>query len=257
MFVQLSKSTQEDLIREAVEKAGSYRKLSKILKIPRSSLDGYKKSESIPQERFLKIINFVEKDSEKLNPKILEKNWKQKIGGINCVKSKKAKGTFNKDLKKAQRLGTKKIKEWHKNMKLFEPRKYHLMQYDKFKKIGGYKYKTKKGEQVRNIFEKKVADILYKLGINYEYEPLIKSQGKYFFPDFLINKKIILECTAWKGETKAYKLKEKIEYLKNEYKVFVVIPKNLYSYYKILDDYLLKGIEEFVPVAQTFLIHKK
>jgi len=135
-------------------------------------------------------------------------------------------------------------------MKENSPEEYYLLQYSKFKKIGGYKYKTKRGEKVRNNFEKQVADILDKL--KYEYEPLIKIGKRYFFPDFLINKKIIIECTEWKGEIKAHKLKKKLKYLKKEYKVFVVIPKDLYRYYKILNKDLIKGLDKFVPVAQTF-----
>lgn len=257
MYVKLSGNLKEDLIREAVEKAGAYRTLSQILNIPLSSLDGYKKSETIPQDRLIKILNFLGKNIKELNIKLLEKNWKQKIGGRNCVKAKKAKGTFKRDLKKAQKSGAKKIKEWHTMMKLTKPREYYLLQYAKFKKIGGYKYTTNKGEKVRNLLEKQVADILHKLKINYEYEPLINIKEKHFFPDFLINKKIILECTAWRGETKAYKLKEKITHLKKKYKIYVIIPKNLYTYYKILDDYLIIGIEDLVPIAQTFLICKK
>jgi len=257
MYVKLLKNSQEDIIKEAVEKAGSFRKLSKILKISRSSLDRYKTSESIPEDRFLQILEFIGKDTKGLVIDKLEKNWKQKIGGINCVKTKKRNGTFKRDLQIAQKRGTEGIKKWHKKMKLKHPKEYYLIQYEKFKKIGGYKFKTKKGEKVRNAFEKEVADTLYDLNINYEYEPLINIKEKHFFPDFLINKKIILECTAWKGETKAYKLKEKIEILKDKYKTFVIVPKTLYSYYKILDKCLIKGIEEFVPIAQTFLICKK
>ena len=58
-------------------------------------------------------------------------------------------------------------------------------------------------------------------------------------------------------ETKAYKLKEKIKDLKKNYKIYIIIPKNLYSYYKILNSYLIKGTEDFVRVAQTFPICKK
>ena len=202
MYSKLSQPIQESLIKDAIKKAGSYRKLSKILKIPKSSLNEYKKSQSIPQDRLMRLISFLKKDPSKLNIKKLDKNWKQKIGGINCVKAKKKKRTFKKDLQKAQEKGIKKIKEWHTIMKLTKPQKYYLMQYEKFKKIGGYKYKTNKGERVRNIFEKEVVDILYDLGINYEYEPLIKSDKKYFFPDFVINKNIIIECTAWKEKQK-------------------------------------------------------
>ena len=96
-------------------------------------------------------------------------------------------------------------------MKMENPKKYYMMQYEKFKRIGGYKYRTNNGEKVRNELEKEVANLLKKNKIEYEYEPLIKSDNKYFFPDFLINNKIILECTAWRGEAKAYKLKELLQ----------------------------------------------
>ena len=132
-----------------------------------------------------------------------------------------------------------------------------MVQYSRFKKVGGYKYQTNRGEKVRNLFEKKIADILNMLKLNYEYEPLVNIGNKYFFPDFVIDKKIVIECTAWKGHQKAYKLREKINVLKEKYKVFVVIPKNLYSYYEILNSYLILGLEDFVPVAQTFVQKNK
>ena len=94
---------------------------------------------------------------------------------------------------------------------------------------------------------------MFKLKLNYEYEPLVKSEDKYFFPDFLIDDKIIIECTMWRGEVKAYKLKDKIKILEKRYKVFVIIPKDLYSYYRILDNHLILGLDEFASVAQTFL----
>ena len=95
-----------------------------------------------------------------------------------------------------------------------------------------------------------MADTLNKLGLNYKYEVLIKSEGRWFFPDFMIGEKIIIECTAWEGETKAYQLMEKIEYFKKRYKVFVVIPKHLYRKYKILDKHLILGLDELARVAQ-------
>ncbi|GBE19559.1 MAG TPA: hypothetical protein ENG87_02345 [Candidatus Pacearchaeota archaeon] len=250
MYIRLK--DQRGIINQAVQRAGSYRKLSKILKIPLSSICGYWNGSVMPKSRFDKVINFLGINQKNLSIEELPKNWKQVLGGKNCVKSKRKKGTFETQLKRAQKNGALKLKEWHKIMKENNPKKYHLIQYSRFRKIGGYKYKTKKGEKVRNIFEKQVADILNKCEVKYEYEPLINIERRYFFPDFLINKKIIIECTMWKGETKAYKLKEKIDILKKKYKIFVVIPKGLYSYYKILDKYLIKGLDEFVPVAQTF-----
>ena len=76
---------------------------------------------------------------------------------------KKENGTFTKQLKKAQKSGIEKIKEWHKKMKRENPKEYHLIQYEKFKKIYGYKFTTVKGEKVRNKFEKDVADKLTEL----------------------------------------------------------------------------------------------
>jgi len=138
-------------------------------------------------------------------------------------------------------------------MKKNNPEKYYNIQYSRFKKVGrGYHSTTKRGEKVRNIFEKQTADVLFNLGIDYDYEPLVHSGKRYFFPDFLIGNNIIVECTMWKGENNAYKLKEKIEALKNKYKIYVVIPKALYSYYKILNNHLVLGLDEFVPIAQTF-----
>ncbi len=255
MYVRLR--DQKEIINQAIQRAGSYRKLSKRLKIPLSSICDYWSGSTIPKSRFDKIINFLGINQKNLIVEKLPKNWKQVLGGKNCVKKKIKKGTFEKDLKKAQKKGALKLKEWHKTMKEKKPEEYYLIQYSRFKKIGGYKYQTKKGEKVRNSFEKQVADMLENYGIEYEYEPLINIGKKYFFPDFLINKKIIIECTMWKGESKAYKLREKINILKKKYKIFVIIPKGLYSYYKILDKHLIKGLDEFVPVAQTFLSLKR
>ena len=54
----------------------------------------------------------------------------------------------------------------------------------------------------------------------------------------------------WKGSDKAIKLKEKIKHLKKKYKVYVVIPKPLNKYYQIINNHLVLGLDEFVPVAQ-------
>lgn len=255
MYVKLK--NQKDLLQEAIDRCGSYRKLAKKLQIPGSSLLEYKNEKVIPFGRFEKISKFLGlKDIEKLIKEKLEDNFKQIIGGKKCVLAKKKKGTFERDMKRIQKIQSEKLKKWHKMMKKEKPEEYYKIQYSRFKKIAGYKYKTKRGEKVRNLFEKQVADILYSLGFNYKYEPLVKSKGKYFFPDFLINKNIIIECTAWRGEAKAYKIKDKIKYLKDNFKIFVVIPKHLYRYYKILDYHLVVGLDALAPVAQTFLSAK-
>jgi len=184
---------------------------------------------------------------------ILESNWRQKLGGLGCVELKKKRGTFGNEMKKWQRHQSNKLKEWHKDMKANKPEEYYKIQYFRFKKIGNYKFETNRGEKVRNLLEKEIADILFRREISYEYEPLVNSGKNYFFPNFLINKKIIVEFIMWRGYQKAYKLRDKIRLLKNKYKIYVVIPKKLHGYYKLLHNHLILGLDEFVPVAQTFL----
>jgi len=243
----LEKKKQEKLINRAIKKAGTYRSLSKILNIPKATIYNYK-SETIPKERFDLIVNFLKvKNPDKLIIKKLSDNWKQILGGKNSVKSKIEKGTFEKQIKEARSKNSKRLREWHKSMKRNNPKEYYLIQYSRFKKIGGYKFKTKKGELVRNIFEKQVADQLHKKRIKYKYEPLVNIGKKYFFPDFLINNKTIIECTMWKGESKAYKLKEKIKHLKKKYQVFVIVPKHLNKYYKILNSHLINELDDVSP----------
>ncbi|OIO42122.1 hypothetical protein COU56_02145 [Candidatus Pacearchaeota archaeon CG10_big_fil_rev_8_21_14_0_10_31_9] len=252
MYIELK--DQSSFIQKAIIKAGSQRKLSNIIDIPHSSIDRYLSGGFIPDKRFELISNFLEiKNSNKLIKNKFENNFRQRIGGKSCVEFKKRNGTFERDMKNIQNKQSERLKQWHSKMKRDNPKEYYSKQYSRFKKIGGYKYKSKNGEKVRNLFEKQVADILFDLRIDYEYEPLINVRDQYFFPDFLINKKIIFEVTAWEGETKAYKLKDKISYLDEKYKVYVIIPKHLYKYYKILNNHLILGLDDFASVAQTIL----
>ena len=242
---------QKDIIKNAVTKANSYRRLSKITNIPKSSLFEYANGRPINEKRLNSILSFLGLKKSNLIVEELPNNWKQIKGGKRLIEIKKEKGTFNKEMKKWQDFQAKKLKKWHRFMKTKKPNEYYNLQYSRFKKIAEYKYTTLNGEKVRNSLEKETADTLYKLGIKYQYEPLIHVGKDYFFPDFLIGKNII-ECTMWKGIEKAYKLKDKIDILKKQFKVYVLIPKGLYSYYKILNYHLILGLDEFVPVAQTF-----
>jgi len=252
MYIRIK--NQKNFIQKAINKENSYRKLASKLNLPSSSVLRYKNGEAIPYERFKIIIKFLNvKNEESLIKERLEDNFKQKLGGLKCIEAKKSKGTFEKDMKKLQDIQSEKLKKWHKFMKENKPEEYYKIQYNRFKKIGGYKYRTLRGDFVRNKLEKDSADLLFNLKLNYQYEPLVKSDDKYFFPDFLINNKIIIECTSWRGDIKAYKLRDKIKHLEKKYKVFVLIPKDLYSYYRILDNHLILGLDEFASVAQTFL----
>jgi len=254
MYLKLKKGKLKEITEKAIKRAGNIRTLDKTIQIPRSTLSAYKNEKRyIRKENLRKLERYLNiRVSSKNIEEELSHNWKQIIGGRNCVKRKKEKGTYEKQLKLCHKASSKHMKLWHKNMKKKNPIKYHLMQYEKFKKIGGYKFKTKINEKVRNKLEQDIADLLKRMKISYIYEPLIKSNNRYFFPDFIIDNKIIIECTMWRGADKAIKLKEKISHLKKNYKVYVVIPKGLNKYYQILSNNLIIGLDNFVPVAQTF-----
>ena len=253
MFLRLKRGMLKRIVEMGFKKAGNIRKLEKKIGISRSTLSDYHLENRLIIDRNLEnlkqFINIQIKDKD-----IIEKlpdNWKQIRGGKNCVRIKKEKGIYEKQMKLCHKGSSEYMKNLHKTMKNKEPKKYYLSQYEKFKKIAEYKYLTNNKEKVRNKLEKDVADILKRFNIEYEYEPYVNINGKAFFPDFLINKKVIVECTAWRGYDKAIKLKEKIRLLGKYYKVYVVIPKALYNYYKTLNHHLVLGLDEFVPLAQS------
>jgi hypothetical protein len=254
MYYLLKKEAIKDIIIKSAQKTGSIKLLSSELNIAKSMLYRYlNRKTAINEKRLNQILDYAKiKMNNKMICQTFPDNWKQTKGGKNCVKSKKKKGTYQKQLELCHKKSSEYMKKLHKEMKKTKPKEYYISQYEKFKKIGGYKYLTENNEKVRNKLEKDVADILKNSKIQYQYEPYININNKAFFPDFVINKNIIIECTAWKGYDKAIKLKKKIKILKNKYMIYVIIPKDLYNYYKILDKHLVLGLDEFVPLAQTF-----
>lgn len=259
MYFVLKKGILKSIVEKAAKKAGSMQELTRITKIAKSNLYIYKAETRPIKDKKLDILLSITEDSikEKEIKEILPDNYKQIKGGKNCVKSKKKNGTFEKQIRRARKGASKQLKKWHHDMKINHPEEYYNKQYSRFKKIAGYKFITLNGEKVRNSFERDVANILSKFKIKYEYEPLINKGDRYFFPDFLINNKIIIECTMWRGTDKAIKLAKKIEALKGKYEIYVVIPKALNKYYQIVNNHLVLGLDEFVPLAQTFRDHKR
>ncbi len=67
MYVKINKSNQEGIILNALEKAGTYRSLAKKVKIPKSSLDAYKKGRIMPENRFEVLTDYLNIDRRKIN----------------------------------------------------------------------------------------------------------------------------------------------------------------------------------------------
>ena len=252
MYLVLKRGRLREILSLAYKKAGGIYPLASITKIPKSTLSAYHtENRIINKDNFEKLIIYLNLPINKED--ILEElpsNWRQIKGGKSCVETKKKNGTYDEQLKKFRKKNPQNLRLWHKKMKKQDIEKYYLMQYSRFKKIGEYKFVTNNGEKVRNKLEKEVADILKDMNLNYKYEPLVKAGGKHFFPDFLINNKIIIECTGWRGYDKAIKLKKKIRYLKKRYKVYVVIPKTLKRYYEILNRHLILGTDNLSNIIQ-------
>jgi len=255
MFVVLKEGKLREIVAKALGKAGNIRKLEKEIKIPRSTLSAYYNEK--------RVINGVNLDKFTSYSKIryskkdvleeLPFNWRQIKGGLSSVKSKRKRGTFYRQLNLCHKSSSSYMKSWHKKMKKNNPEKYYRMQFDKFRKVGSYKYTTKKGDKVRNSLERDVANILWRNKLNYEYEPFIRVADKAFFPDFLVNGKLIIECTMWRHSDKAVKLKNKIKYLRKRYKIYIIIPKDLYRHYLLVSKYLLKGVGEFEEILKKDL----
>jgi hypothetical protein len=230
---------QEKIIKDAATKAGSERKLAKILKTVRASIYFYKhKNRPISEvvlHRLKEFLELNEIQTEQIILKKLDQNWKQKIGGQNCYSLKIKSGKFQRNLIKMKKAS----KLMHKRMKKELGKDYFLEQYRRFKMIGGYKLKTKRGELVRNDLEKRIADKLFVHQIDYQYEPCVNAGKSHYFPDFKVGN-LVIECTKWRGFDKAPKLRKKIKDFKSaKYEVFVIVPSDLKKFYKSIEPYLI------------------
>lgn len=245
MYVKLEDGAQSKLIKECIEKAGGERELESKTGVPKGSIYDYKNEKyNLPKKRFEKLVSFIGKERYKeriLNE--LNDNWGQKKGGRKLIELRKKEGSFEKVINVLKKRSSERMKKWHSRMKVENPEKYYKLQYERFKKIGAYNFKTERGEKVRNELEKKVADYLFSKKIEYEYEPYLKIQENIFFPDFRYDN-VILECTSWKGYEKASKLIEKInKYEDKNLRPFVVIPKKIKKYYRKIDKYIVTELK--------------
>jgi hypothetical protein len=81
MFVELKLGEQRKLVLKCIKKAGSERKLSKILSIPNLSIYFYKNElRRMPEERFIKFLKFLNLNvnSELKKVKFLPDNFRKK-----------------------------------------------------------------------------------------------------------------------------------------------------------------------------------
>ncbi len=253
-WVELARRTEFDLFSRAVQKAGSEKRLAKLVKIPSASIYEYRiHHRRIPWVRFVRLRDFVGWGTIPFQRLSLNPFYQK--GGNATTQRLLKENRLEKVLQKARKKAAEKLKEWHARTKETNPSLYYSIQYSRFKRIGGHKFQTQRGEHVRNELERMVADCLCAAGILYTYEPCIHVKNRCVFPDFVIGK-LALECTAWKGNSKIPSLKRKISELTEAgFDVALVVPENLRETYGCLKASVLMLTEllNFVNarVAQT------
>ena len=239
-YVKLDKAVQKDLCAKAIKQAGFEKKLCKLLKIPSSSFYAYKNAlYKLPFFRFKRIIAYLRIPKCSISFELVDCNDSRRIGGKKAYEKSVSQGRFEEIHSKMRKASSKYMKNWHSKMKLTNKKQYYELQYSRFKKIGGYFTKTIRGDLVRNWLEREVADFLHSNGVSYEYEKLVLANNNVYFPDFVVGN-IIIDCTYWKGLYKLPSLKKKISDLKKEnFVVFIVIPKALASFYKPIENNII------------------
>jgi hypothetical protein len=249
MFYKFVKGEQRKLLLKAIAKAGSERKLAELSGIPESSIYFLKFEKRNISERYLAgLIKFLNINMSNLkNFQILPSNWGQIKGGKNLIKQKRRENTLQETVERLRKVSSKRMIMWHKYMKKNHPEKYHVLQYERFKKIdGGYKFILKNGVKVRNKLEKEVGNFLVDNFFGFKYEPYLNINGNVYFPDFLY-KKVIIEVTEWKSpdNRKIRRLATKIkDYRTAGYVVCFYIPSAYRKFYKELDSPVLSNLSK-------------
>lgn len=248
-------SKQRKLIVEAVKKAGSERKLSRVTGISKGALYRYKFEKAyIPHVRLVKLLSILGKDFDYVQGGVIEKlsdSWGQRKGGLLLIQKKKEEGTFKVTIEKLKQLSSERMKQWHIKTREENPLKYHIIQYDRFKKVGDYSIICK-NIKVRNWLEAELANFLNSRNIKFEYEPCLILESKAYFPDFKVGN-LIIEATFWSRPQKG-----KIDYLKTKVKayksvgcnVIFFVPESHRNFYKQIGSTLVSNLQDlrgFMP----------
>jgi transcriptional regulator with XRE-family HTH domain len=116
MYLILKKGVLQKLVKNAIKKAGTIRKLAKRLKIPKSTIYYYDRElRNITESNLTKIEQYLQVKIK--GEKILKKiplNWKQIKGGKKRVSKAKKIGKFDDQLSLAREKSKETLRLWHK-----------------------------------------------------------------------------------------------------------------------------------------------
>ncbi len=252
MRFTLKSGLQRKIILEMIEIAGSERSLAKYLNVSNGAIYRLKNENVTLSETMLQKIKSLLPMTALEYKQILPDTWGQSKGGRNLIIKKKQSGTYPADMNRLHEASSKWARKWHQKMRATNPEAYFISQYERFKKIGGYKYRLLNGIPVRNRLEKQIGDYFCSNNIHFEYEPYLNVTGDAYFPDFICGSTII-EATEWNrpNPEKIDRLNKKIAaYKKAGLRVCFFIPENTRKFYKRLRSPVVSTVNElrsFLP----------
>jgi len=245
MRCKFAKGRQRELLLAAKNALGfSWRSMAKKLNAGYTTLRDWRDEKySLPLTVLQRLLELCPdlRNFENYIVDIKRENWGRKLGGLHAKKEQR--GFFHPSYKEKRRVwrgkgGRMQLKKWHKTMREQEPEEYRKIQHERLKKSFNYKHLYGR-QKYRNLLELSVAKILTESRIQFNYEPVLKCAGKFYFPDFIINNNLIIECTFWHDvKQRAEGLREKIK----DYKEFgidniiiITLPKHVDEYSKLLE----------------------
>jgi len=99
-----------------------------------------------------------------------------------------------------------------------------------FRNVGQRKFLGPNNEKMFTKTEKRIAEFFVKNKIKYEYEPLLNIKEHKYFPDFIIQNKIIIERCGLLSKKYFKSLRKKInDYSKLENQIVIIIPRKIYG----------------------------
>ena len=225
--------------------AFSWRSLAKELNAGYTTLRDWRDEKySLPLTAFQRLLELCPelRNFENYIVDIKKENWGRELGGLHAKKEQR--GFFHPSYKERRQVwrrtgGRMQLKKWHKTMREQKPEEYRRIQHERLKKSFNYKY-LYGGHKYRNLLELGVAKILTESRIQFNYEPMLKYAGNFYFPDFVANNNIIIECTFWHdAKQRAEELRQKIgDYKQLEIDKIIIVtsPKQVDEYSKLLEN---------------------
>lgn len=239
--IKFKKGKQSKFLRLAAKRVGSLRGLARFIGIPWGYFWYYLDEQiTLPGKIFKKILPLTSISQEEVMTgwidKLLPKNWGAIKGAIKTSK------IIKKKLKENEEYRKKWIEKCKKGGAVFKDKM--IKNWDiGFRKAGRRKVIGPKGEKMFNQGEKNIATYLLSKGIDYEYEPLIRINGRPYFPDFIVGNMIIERC-GFITKNYADILKRKINDYVYQWKGLIIFvgPKKV-----------LKRLKKKVPISRKVL----